>query len=103
MMNRNRRGYVHSAFAVRLSALVSTFAFLLLIAPQLSAQVTANPALEIFNAPGATQVFTITVSAGTNLGSFSVLTLGAPNLDFTSVPSGITCPNVVAGTCTIEV
>jgi large repetitive protein len=103
MMNRIRRRYDHSSFAVRLSALVSIFAFLLLIAPQLSAQVTANPALEIFNAPGATQAFTITVSSGTSLGSFSVLTLGAPNLDFTSVPAGTSCPNVVAGTCTIVV
>ena len=103
MMNRNGQGYVRSAFAVRLTALLSIFAFLLLVAPQLSAQVTANPALEIFNAPGGTQVFTITVSAGTTLGSFAVLTLGAPNLDFTSVPAGTTCPNVVAGSCTIEV
>ncbi len=103
MMNRIWRRFVRPGFAVRLPALASIFAFLLLIAPQLSAQVSANPDLEIFSAPGATQTFTITVSAGTTLGSFSVLTLGAPNLDFTSVPSGTTCPNVVAGSCTIEV
>ena len=102
MIIRNWRGNVHSAFAVRLSALLSIFAFLLLIAPQLSAQVTASPALEIFSAPG-TATFTITVSSGTTLGSFAVLTLGAPNLDFTSVPAGTTCPNVVAGSCKIEV
>ena len=74
-----------------------------MVAPQLSAQVTANPQYEIFTAPGTTVVFTITVSSGTTLGSVSVLTLGAPNLDFSSVASGTTCPNVVSGTCTVEV
>ncbi|MGH9687329.1 MAG: choice-of-anchor D domain-containing protein [Candidatus Acidiferrales bacterium] len=67
-----------------------------------SAQVTATPATEIFKAPG-TQTFSISVPSGTTLGSVSVLTLGAPNLDFTAVAGGTTCPNVTAGTCTVEV
>lgn len=103
MMNQIRRIHVHPAFAVRLSILLAIFASLQLIAPRLSAQVVSKPGLEIFNAPGATVVFTITVPSGTTLGSVSVLTLGAPNLDFNSVPAGTTCPNVVAGTCTVEV
>jgi hypothetical protein len=69
----------------------------------LSAQVATTPAIEIFSAPGATQTFTVTVPSGTALGSFSVLTLGAPNLDFNAVPAGTTCPVVTAGSCTIEV
>jgi NHL repeat len=102
MINQIRRLHVPFAFAVRPALLVGIFAALFLAAPQLSAQVTANPTLEIFSAPG-TMVFTITVPASTTLASFSVLTLGAPNLDFTSVPAGTTCPTVVAGTCKIEV
>ena len=62
MVNRNCG---RDTFALHLHSpdrlLLIIFAFLLLVAPQLSAQVTANPALEIFNAPGATQTFTITV------------------------------------------
>ena len=103
MMNRIWRSDFHRASSVRFTVWLVILGFLMVIAPQLSAQVTANPALEIFSAPGQTQVFTITVTSGTTLGSFSVLTLGAPNLDFTSVPAGTTCPNVVTGTCTIEV
>jgi ASPM-SPD-2-Hydin domain-containing protein len=102
-MKRIRRRYVHHAFAVRISTQLGIFIWILLIAPLLSAQVSSTPASEIFSAPGATQVFTITVSSGTTLASFSVLTLGAPNLDFNPVPSGTSCPNVVAGTCNIEV
>ncbi|HWF12418.1 MAG TPA: hypothetical protein VG272_01680, partial [Candidatus Acidoferrales bacterium] len=64
---------------------------------------SSYPELKIFDAPGARQVFNVTVPFGTTLTSYSVLTLGAPNLDFSSVPRGTTCPNVVAGTCTIEV
>ena len=102
MMNRIRPGYLPSAFSVRFLVLFGISLFLFLVAPQLSAQVTATPALMIFNAPG-TQVFTIKIPSGTTLASYSVLTLGAPNLDFTSVPSGTSCPNVVSGSCTIEV
>jgi large repetitive protein len=101
-VNKIERVRVHLALLHR-SILVSALAILLLAAAQLSANVTASPALEIFSAPGKTVVFTITVSSGTALGSFSVLTLGAPKLDYVSVPAGTTCPNVVAGTCTIEV
>ncbi|MGH9573047.1 MAG: choice-of-anchor D domain-containing protein [Candidatus Acidiferrales bacterium] len=32
----------------------------------------------------------------------SVLTFGAPNLDFTPVSAGTTCPNVISGTCAVE-
>lgn len=101
--NKIRRILIPRCFGVRLCISLGVFASVLLMAPLLSAQVTSNPAFEIYPAPGGTQVFTITVSSGTTLGSFSVLTLGAPNLDFNSIPSGTTCPNVVAGTCKIEV
>jgi large repetitive protein len=90
--------------AMRLSILAGIFASLLLLAPQMPAQiVTANPELEIFAAASGTVTFTITVPSGITLAGFSVLTKGAPNLDFTAVASGTTCPNVVSGTCTIEV
>jgi len=78
------------------------FASVFLVAPKLSAQVSANPSFEIFTKPG-TAVLTFTVASGTTIGSVSVLTMGAPNLDYTSVPAGTTCPNVVAGICTVEV
>jgi hypothetical protein len=103
MLNRIGRRYLHPAFAVRLSILLSVCVCLIAIAPRLSAQVTSSPSGEIFAAPGATQVFTFTVASGTTLGSVSVLTLGAPNLDFTSVASGTTCPTLTAGKCTVEV
>jgi large repetitive protein len=90
-------------FAIRFLILSGIFGSTLLIAPRLSAQVTANPSSQIYSSPGTTAVFTITVPSGTALGSFSVLTLGAPNLDFNSVPAGTTCPNVVAGSCKVEV
>ena len=102
-LNKIRRIHVHSAFAVRLLTHLGIFVCVLLMAPLLSAQVTSTPAFEIYSAPGGTQVFTINVPSGTTLASFSVLTLGAPNLDFNSVASGTSCPNVVAGTCKIEV
>ncbi len=103
MMNKIRNRYVQPAFAVRFLTHLIIFSAVLLMAPILSAQVTATPSFEIFSAPGGTVVFTISVPSGTTLASVSVLTLGAPNLDFTSVASGTTCPNVVAGACTVEV
>ncbi len=103
MLNALRRNFLRPRFAVRLSALLSVSIYLLSIAPRLSAQVTSAPSLEIFAAPGATQVFTITVPSGTTLGSVSVLTRGAPNLDFTSVATGTTCPTLTAGKCNVEV
>src|SRR5665213_127 len=102
-LNRIQRRYTNAAIAIRFSVLLGLFALTLLVAPRLSAQVTANPQFEIYSAPGATVVFTITVTSGTSLGSFSVLTLGAPNLDFNSVAAGTTCPNVVGGSCKVEV
>ena len=79
------------------------FAILILLtALDVSAQVTAKPSDEIFTKPG-TAVLTFTVASGTTLGSVSVLTMGAPNLDYTSVAAGTSCPNVVAGACTVEV
>jgi hypothetical protein len=103
MLNRIRCAYVDPALAIRLSTLLAVSFCFLVIAPRLSAQVTSAPALAIFNAAGATQVFTITVPSGPTLASFSVLTLGAPNLDFVSVPGGTTCPSLAAGKCQIEV
>lgn len=103
MLNRIRSRYFHPAFLVRLSTLLNISVCLLAFAPRSSAQVTSTPALAIFSAPGAKQVFTITVPSGATLTSFSVLTLGAPNLDFMSVPAGTTCPNLTAGKCQIEV
>jgi hypothetical protein len=94
--------FIHPALIVQVSILVS-IACLLPIAPRLTGKVSCNPPLEIFRAPGATQVFAITVPLGSTLANFSVLTLGAPNLDFKSVTHGTTCPRVVAGTCTIQV
>ncbi|MGH9718074.1 MAG: hypothetical protein ACRD4R_15290 [Candidatus Acidiferrales bacterium] len=75
----------------------------LAIASPVSAQVTATPANAIFKASGSTQTFTIDVPSGTTLGKVAVLTLGAPNLDFTELPGGTTCPNVTEGSCTVEV
>ena len=103
MWNSMGGRYMHTVFALRLSLFSVLAIGVLAIAPRLSAQVTANPSLEIFTAPGTTQAFTITVPSGTTLGSVSVLTLGAPNLDFVSVPAGTSCPTLSAGTCTVEV
>ena len=87
---------------IKLSMPLIVFAGLLVIASTASAQVYSSPGNAIL-APGDTKVFTLTVPSGTSLGSASVLTFGAPNLDFTSVSAGTTCPNVVSGTCTVEV
>jgi len=103
MIDKIRSRFFQPAFPIRFSSQLVVFAAILLLTPRLSAQVTSTPNLQIFSAPGATQVFTVAVSSGTTLGSFAVLTLGAPNLDFVSVAAGTSCPNVVAGACTIEV
>jgi len=100
MLNKILRVCVPSVFAVR-----SAMLFLMLIllgALNLLAQVTAKPSDEIFTKPG-TAVLTFTVAPGTTIGSVSVLTMGAPILDYTSVAAGTSCPNVVAGACTVEV
>ena len=76
MMNKLGRTCVYRGFAGRLSIHFGIFVLVLFIAPKLSAQVTSNPETEIFSASGTTQNFTITVPAGTTLGSVSVLTLG---------------------------
>lgn len=94
--------FIHPAVAVRLSILVC-IGCLLAVAPRLTGKVSCNPPLEIFGTPGATRVFTIRVPFGSTLASFSVLTLGAPDLDFKLVSHGTSCPNVLAGTCTIQV
>jgi hypothetical protein len=103
MLNTNWGRCVSPALTVRISTHFAIFVCALLMAPFLSAQVTATPSFEIYSAPDATQVFTINVPSGTTLASVSVLTLGAPNLDFNSVASGTSCPNVVAGACKVEV
>jgi len=103
MVTLMRRLHAHAASTIRLSTLVGVAASILLTPPPASAQVTASPGLKIFAAPGATAVFSIAVPPGSTLGSLSVLTMGVPGLDFTSVPAGTTCPVVVAGTCQVEV
>jgi large repetitive protein len=106
MISGIRRGHGPLAFALRLAIIFGFSASLLLLpprAPAQASQLTANPSLEIFSGPTGTVTFTITVPAGTTLGSVSVLTFGAPNRDYTPVASGTTCPNVVNGTCTVEV
>lgn len=90
----NRRSKCVQSFVVVLAAF--------LLAVPLSAQVYSGPGNAIL-APDATQTFTITIPSGTTLANFSVVTFGAPNLDFTEVPAGTTCPNLSSGTCTIEV
>lgn len=102
MPSSSRWKYFHVAFPVRLLALLTLAICSLGIASRASAQVTATPKNEIFKAPG-TQTFSISVPSGTTLGSVSVLTLGAPNLDFSEVAGGTSCPNVTAGACTVEV
>ncbi len=93
---------VRSSRSMHFSILLTALVALLGSAATVSAQVYAGPGNAIL-APGATRTFTITVPSGTTLGAVSVLTFGAPNLDFTSVPTGTTCPNVTGGTCTVEV
>jgi hypothetical protein len=102
VLNTIKPRHIRPTFAVRFSILLAIVC-LLPIASRLRAKVFCYPALKIFSAPGATQVFRIFVPFGTNLASFSVLTLGAPNLDFHSVSHATSCPDVVARTCTIEV
>jgi len=103
MVSLNGRPLAHAASTLRRSALLVVAALLLLLAPRSSAQVTSSPGLVIFRTLGATEVLSIAVAPGTTVGSLSVLTMGAPNLDFTSDPAGTTCPDVVAGTCTVAV
>jgi sugar lactone lactonase YvrE len=101
-MNRTRFNKVLAPFAVRFSILLG-IACLLPMASRLTGEVTSNPTFEIFRTSGEKQIFRITVPFGKTLASYSVLTLGAPNLDFKSVPRGTNCPDVVAGSCAIEV
>lgn len=104
MSSRIRWGQFHSAVS-RYILIAVVLCFWISLNPSTlaaQAQVTSTPTGVIFKAPG-TQTFSISVPAGVTLGSVSVLTLGAPNLDFTDVPGGTTCPNVTAGTCTVEV
>jgi len=104
MLNRIRNQPAHPAAPSRRSALLGVaVSLLLLIAPPASAQVTSTPGLVIFRTLGTTEVLTIAVAPGITLGRLSVLTMGAPDVDFTSVPAGTSCPDVVAGTCTIAV
>ncbi|MGH9740467.1 MAG: choice-of-anchor D domain-containing protein [Candidatus Acidiferrales bacterium] len=102
MSSSTRWKYFHAAFPVHLLTLLILAVCSLGIASRASAQVTSTPANKIFKTPG-TQTFSISVPSGTTLGSVSVLTLGAPNLDFTEVAGGTSCPNVTAGACTVEV
>jgi hypothetical protein len=107
MSSRVRWGYFQSARSARIEIYLIACFCLLATASRLKAQgtstqVTSTPANDIFKAPG-TQTFSISVPSGVTLGKVSVLTLGAPNLDFTEVPGGTTCPNVTSGTCTVEV
>ncbi len=102
---QNLIGYRNACrkFAIRFSTLFTICACFLFVAPRLSAQVTSSPTGQVFAAPGKTQVFIVTVSSGATLASVSVLTQGAPNLDFTAVASGTTCPTLTAGKCNVEV
>ncbi len=107
MPSRIRWGHFHSAVPVHILGIAILCLCLFLTASPsqaqgTSAQVTSTPANYIFKAAGTT-TFSISVPSGVTLGSVSVLTLGAPNLDFTEVQGGTTCPNVTAGTCTAEV
>lgn len=92
----------NSTFAFRSTTLAAAFAGLLLFASPSRAQVTSTPGIAIL-APGATKTFTIQVPPGTNFAKFVVVTFGAPNLDFTEVAAGTTCPTLTSGSCTIEV
>jgi len=108
-----RSRYLSNAFAFRPSILLSVLAGILLLgaALPLSAQVTtAQPAVNfsagvaVGAATGSTQSLSFTVSSGTTLGGVSVLTLGAPSLDYTVVAGGTTCANGTTATaCTVQV
>lgn len=102
MFSGIRRQCARFVRSTNLSIPLIIFASLLIIAAPASAQVYSSPGNAIL-APGDTKTFTITVPSGTTLGNVSVLTFGAPNLDFTSVASGTTCPNVISGACAVEV
>lgn len=104
MSSRIRWGQFYSAVSRHIFVFLALwFCFFAMAWPSAAqSQLTSTPTGEIFKAPG-TQTFSITVPSGITLGSVSVLTLGAPNLDFTEVAGGTTCPNVTAGTCTVEV
>lgn len=102
MLDNIRWNCIHSTLWLRGAGLTAILAGFFAFASPSSAQVYAGPGNAII-APGGTQTFTINVPAGTTLANFSVVTFGAPNLDFTAVPAGTTCPNVISGTCTIEV
>lgn len=97
-----RRSYTHSTFYICFPIVLACLLVLLATASPTSAQVSASPGNAIMS-PDKTMTFTIDVTSGTTLGSVAVLTFGAPNLDFTSVAAGTTCPNVVSGACTVEV
>lgn len=90
------------------SALLSIVVGPLFLPTLLAAQVSSSPSGYIFS-PTALGVasqttLTITVSSGTTLGAVSVLTMGAPNLDFTAVAGGTTCAaGITAATCNVEV
>src|SRR4051812_49183306 len=84
------------------ATLFGAFVGLLVAAAPCSAEISATPANANPN-PGATTTFTITVPAGDTLKSVSVLTMGAPNLDYTAVAAGTTCPTLTAGSCTVAV
>ena len=91
------------ASAVHVSTPFQLLIALLALAAPSSAQVSVSPSSQIWNGPPYTQIFTVTVPSDTTLGSIAALTLGVPNLDFTVVSSGTTCPTVTAGECTVEV
>jgi hypothetical protein len=81
---------------------LATLGSLLAAAAPCSAQLFSTPSAGNPN-PGATTTFMITAPANDTLKSVSVLTLGAPNLDYTLVSSGTTCPTLTAGACSIAV
>ncbi len=95
--------------AIRFLSLCLLWAGLLLDAAPASAEVSSSPATVIFSpvvvgAAPRTASFAITVATGTVLDpTVSVLTLGAPDLDFTLVAAGTTCPVVTSGACSVKV
>jgi len=103
VLERNLSNYFRPVSAVHVSTLFWLLVGLLVMAAPSSAQVSVSPDTQIWNAPPYTRTFTVTVPSDISLGSVAALTLGAPNLDFTVVSSGTTCPIVTAGECTVEV